>query len=444
MSLRLKRRQKPQQEQERKEDIVLDDNLINNNNNNTSNNNEQQDDRAAINNYSQFQSHETNQLIRRMRRRHYADGAVNINVEQDDLSNDNYSLYDDKYINFEKPKINENITKDNTEHYIESIHHDQFFKITQPEQSKPLADTALQGPSALIPQSQMQSQSQTVIAHPQTSSAVVAPVSKKKKKKSNKPKQPLTTYELSKITENKIFEKFDEELNEVINKTTSKVSLLFLFTQGLLAGMGLLHFLLLCFCDKDNYEEFKMIYPKMSYWSFQIYHTLIFASLVGNGIKFITAYQKYNLIKNKFNSSNMSMFSLLRKNMIFSGILLILFTIVFAGEIYLSAQLLKVYVLGCLNDKVTNEEGLPTEDEIKNNRKELFEEYDKFSNHFKTIHMIIDIVVIVLFILNIFDLNLKEDSEKIVQAKVNINYYMNNPNDDTNDDEDEEDDELID
>jgi DNA mismatch repair protein MutL len=95
-----------------------------------------------------------------MRRRHYADGAVNINVEPDDLSNDNYSLYDDKYINFEKPKINENITKDNTEHYIESIHHDQFFKITQPEQSKPLVDSALQGPSALIPQSQIQSQSQ--------------------------------------------------------------------------------------------------------------------------------------------------------------------------------------------------------------------------------------------------------------------------------------------
>ena len=442
MSLRLKRRQKPQQEQQRKEDIVLDDNLINNN---TNNNNEQQDDAGAgaVNNYSQFQSHETNQLIRRMRRRHYADGAVNINVEQDDLSNDNYSLYDDKYINFEKPKINENITKDNTEHYIESIHHDQFFKITQPEQPKPITDTALQGPSTLIPQSQMQSQSQNVIAHPQTSSAVVAPVSKKKKKKTKKQKQPLTTYELSKITENKIFEKFDEELNEVINKTTSKVSLLFLFTQGLLAGMGLLHFLLLCFCDKDNYEEFKKIYPKMSYWSFQIYHTLIFASLVGNGIKFITAYQKYNLIKNKFNSSNMSTFSLLRKNMIFSGILLILFTIVFAGEIYLSTQLLKVYVLGCLNDKVTNDKGT-IDDDIKNNRKELFEGYDRFSSRFKTIHMIIDIVVIVLFILNIFDLNLKEDSEKIVQAKVNINYYMNNPNDDTNDDEDEEDDELID
>ena len=441
MSLRLKRRQKPQQEQQRKEDIVLDDNLINNN---TNNNNEQQDDAGAgaVNNYSQFQSHETNQLIRRMRRRHYADGAVNINVEQDDLSNDNYSLYDDKYINFEKPKINENITKDNTEHYIESIHHDQFFKITQPEQPKTITDTALQGPSTLIPQSQMQSQSQTV-AHPQTSSAVVAPVSKKKKKKTKKQKQPLTTYELSKITENKIFEKFDEELNEVINKTTSKVSLLFLFTQGLLAGMGLLHFLLLCFCDKDNYEEFKKIYPKMSYWSFQIYHTLIFASLVGNGIKFITAYQKYNLIKNKFNSSNMSTFSLLRKNMIFSGILLILFTIVFAGEIYLSTQLLKVYVLGCLNDKVTNDKGT-IDDDIKNNRKELFEGYDRFSSRFKTIHMIIDIVVIVLFILNIFDLNLKEDSEKIVQAKVNINYYMNNPNDDTNDDEDEEDDELID
>ena len=434
MSLRLKRRQKPQQqEQERKEDIVLDDNLINNSNNN----NEQNE--PPINNYSQFQSHETNQLIRRMRRRHYADGAVNINVEPDDLSNDNYSLYDDKYINFEKPKINENIAKDNTEHYIESIHHDQFFKITQPEQSKPLAEPSLQGPSPLIQQSQSQMQVPSV-AHPQASSAVVAPVSKKKKK-SKKPKQPLTTYELSKITENKIFEKFDEELNEVINKTTSKVSLLFLFTQGLLAGMALLHLLLLFGCNSsNNYEHFRTLYAQMCYWSFQLYHTLTFASLVGNGIKFITAYQKYNLIKNKFSSGNMSTFSLLRKNMIFSGILLVLFTVVFIGEIYLSTQLLKIHVIGCFSDKESENTDGP--DYEKNRKTNLFWTFDQFKT-FRTIHLIIDFVVIVLFILNIFDLNLKEDTEKIVQAKVNINYYMNNPNDDTNEDEDEYD-ELID
>ena len=50
--------------------------------------------------------------------RHLADGAVNLNIENDDLANDNYGLYDDKTINLEKPKINENISKENTEYYI--------------------------------------------------------------------------------------------------------------------------------------------------------------------------------------------------------------------------------------------------------------------------------------------------------------------------------------
>ena len=45
-----------------------------------------------------------------------------------------------------------------------------------------------------------------------------------------------------------------------------------------------------------------------------------------------------------------------------------------------------------------------------------------------------DFIVIVLFILNIFDVNLKDDSEeKVVQANVNVNYYMENL-DETRDD----------
>lgn len=413
MSIKIPRRKKPQKQEESQQgaNIILDEhpqNVFN----------EQND---PINNYNHFQSHETTQLLRRMRQRHYADGAISINLEQDDLSNDNYSIYDDKYINFDKPKINENISKENIEHYIESIHHDQFFKITQPEQPKPPTDTTIQG-------TQLQPQLPSTVKQP---SSRVAPSTSKRKKKSKKPKRPLTTYELSKITESKIFAKFDEELNEVINKTISKVNLLFLFTQGLLAGMAISN-LILFSINKDLNDHFKEVYPKMSVISFELFHTLTFASLVGNGIKFITAFQKYELIKNKFNSNDMSMFTLLKKNMIFSGILLVCFTISFGLEIYLATVVL---TLNYWEFRKSNSSGTISGKGLMDN---------KGFETFRIFYIIIDIMLIVWFILNIFDVNLKEDSEKIVQAKVNINYYMDNPNDDETNEDDDEEGELID
>ena len=83
------------------------------------------------NNMNEYNYGERLELMRKMKHRHDADGAVNINVEEDDLQTGNYDLYENKDINLEKPKINENISKDNTEYYIESIHHDEFLKIIQ-------------------------------------------------------------------------------------------------------------------------------------------------------------------------------------------------------------------------------------------------------------------------------------------------------------------------
>ena len=40
------------------------------------------------------------------------------------------------------------------------------------------------------------------------------------------------------------FNKIDKELTDIIIKTLSKVTLFFLFAQGLLAGMGLLHIMI--------------------------------------------------------------------------------------------------------------------------------------------------------------------------------------------------------
>ena len=253
---------------------------------------------------------------------------------------------------------------------------------------------------------------------------------KKKKKKTEEEeeeeiqKKPLTSYELQQITEKKIFDKFDDELSTVISKTISKVSLLFLFTQGLLAGMAILNIVL--FMMYDNYDTFIQVYAHMAREMFNIFHTLTFASLVGNGIKFITALQKYNLIKRKFNANNMSTFTLLRKNMIFSGILLVLFTVTFGIEIYLATKIMNINYIKC------PEPALVTEANYTEFRDNLMNE-SNFKN-FKTMYLAADFIVIVLFILNIFDVNLKDDSEeKVVQANVNVNYYMENL-DETRDD----------
>lgn len=65
------------------------------------------------NNMNEYNYGERLELMRKMKHRHDADGAVNINVEEDDLQTGNYDLYENKDINLEKPKINENISKFN-------------------------------------------------------------------------------------------------------------------------------------------------------------------------------------------------------------------------------------------------------------------------------------------------------------------------------------------
>ena len=355
-----------------------------------------------------MQNFESIQLQRRLRMRHMADGAVNLNVENDDLANDNYGLYDDKAINLERPKVNENISKENTEYYIESIHHDQFFKITQTEKTEEEKKKALEMKSAVG----------------ELEGTKKGKKKKKKKKISEEEeeeevkKKPLTSYELQQITEKKIFDKFDDELTTVINKTISKVSLLFLFTQGLLAGMALINIVL--FMMYKDYTTFIRVYAHMAREMFNLFHTLTFASLVGNGIKFITALQKYNLIKRKFNANNMGTFTLLRKNMIFSGILLVLFTVTFGIEIYLTTKIMNINYIKCPEPAL-----VVTEENYTAFLNNLMSE-DDFKK-FKTMYLAADFIVIVLFILNIFDVNLKEDSgEKVVQANVNVNYYMEN------------------
>ena len=314
---------------------------------------------------------------RRIRDRHQEDFAISLSPNQEDIISEDVRLYDNKDIHLETQKMKENVDFENTEYYIESIHHDQYYKINQirKEEKKPeeiLGETK---------------------------------VGQKKRRRSVHKK--FTAFEQAQALENKLYNKFDKELTDVITRTLSKVTIIFLFAQGLLAGMGLLHVIL--FLTYDDYESFLSLLSRMIIILYNIFHALTFISLVGNGIKFVSSYQKYNIMNLQIHGNN-NEFMRLRRDMIFSGILLVFFTVVFGFEVYLATFIQHINLNKCSK----NENLIISE-----------KEFDKF----KYIHIVLDFVVIILFILNIFDLNIQEDKSDQSNRPINVNFYLGNEND---------------
>ena len=114
-------------------------------NNNIQNNNTQKNTTQLINNKNPKTRNKINkedELInnntdpdfikryRKLRNRHQEDFAISIVPNKEDIISEDAKLYDNKYMNLEKPPMKE-IGLDNTEFYIESIHHDQYYKINQ-------------------------------------------------------------------------------------------------------------------------------------------------------------------------------------------------------------------------------------------------------------------------------------------------------------------------
>ena len=319
---------------------------------------------------------------RRIRNRHQEDFAINLVPNKEDIIAEDVRLYENKNINLETPKIKENIGLESTEFYIESIHHDQYYKINQIKKEEKKKEEIL---------------------------GEAKPDMKKRRKSVHK---KFTALEQAQALENKLYQKFDKELTDVITKTLSKVTIIFLFTQGLLAGMGLLH--IIFFFSYDNYDSFLYFLSRMIIILFDIFHALTFTSLVGNGIKFISSYQKYNIMNLQIHANN-NEFMRLRRDMIFSGILLILFTVVFGFEIYLATFIQKINLNKCY-----------TVGDIKENRN-IYVDEDEFTM-FKVCHIVLDIVVIILFILNIFDLNVQEDRSEHANRPINVNFYLGSEN----------------
>jgi hypothetical protein len=205
-------------------------------------------------------------MFMRMRQRHQADGAVSLNLESEDISDQNVDLYDNKGINLDMPILNENLAN-NVEHFIESIARDQFIKIP-----KKVSDEL---------------ENQILLNKEKTKETKI--LSHRKQEVLLKTKT-IKTAGLVKATEDELFAEFDLKLTEIINNTSNKVSLLFLFTQGLLAGVSLINILLLF--QYTDFASFLKIYSNNVREIFNFTHALTFASLVGNGVKFVSCYNQ--------------------------------------------------------------------------------------------------------------------------------------------------------
>ena len=325
---------------------------------------------------------------RRIRNRHQEDFAISLAPNKEDIISEDARLYDNKNINLETPRMKENIGLESTEFYIESIHHDQYYKINQIKKEEKKKD------------------------------AILGEAKPDLKKRRRSVQKKFTALEQAQALENKLYHKFDKELTDVITKTLSKVTIIFLFTQGLLAGMGLLHIIL--FLTFDDYNDFLELLSKMIIVLYDIFHALTFTSLVGNGIKFASSYQKYNIMNLQIHGSNTE-FMRLRRDMIFSGILLVFFSVVFGFEVYLATFIQKI-----------NLNKYEYGNEMQNL---IYIDEDEF-NKFKYVHVVLDIVVIILFILNIFDLNIQEDKSEQNNRPINVNFYLgsDNQNNDTGND----------
>ena len=44
--------------------------------------------------------------------------------------------------------------------------------------------------------------------------------------------------------------------------------------------------------------------------------------------------------------------------------------------------------------------------------------------YFKYVHLVLDFFVIILFILNIFDLNIQDESNDAAKRPINLNFYL--------------------
>jgi hypothetical protein len=285
----------------------------------------------------------------RMRQRNFSDGAMDFPIDPEDLENDNIELYENKCINLAPAEIIEDIDKV-PKYYIESLSRDKFFELKKDPSLLEKNDNELE---------------------------------------TDEKQGPLDKY----ISEEELTKKEDEELEKEISNTIFKisnnVSIIFLLAQGLLAGISLVNIMMLF--QYEFFNSFVIVYSKSVELIFNFTHCLTFGSLVGNGIKLVSTHRFYDKLKEDYYFNNTKK-SKIKRKLIILHIAFWLFVAAFIILLVLASYIPKIKFSSFTKGTTL----LITENEF---------------NTFKTLFLVVDIIVIVNFFINVFDISKVSDLE---------------------------------
>lgn len=282
----------------------------------------------------------------RMKNRNFTDGALDLNIEMDDLENESLELYEDKGINLPNSIENQKnqIIDDSayeTTHYIEALSRNRFIKLAQ-DSTQLNETTELEKDNILN--------------------------------------------EIERVKKEE--EDFENDIERLTFSISNNVSIIFLFAQGLLAGLSLFNIIYLF--QLNDFNSFLLNYGKSVELTFSFTHCLTFGSLVGNGIKIVTTKKFYDKLKADYFNTNKA--NKIKRKLIVLYIAFTFFIVAFILELYLASLVPKiVYSLYTFTNNL-----LITKQEFDN---------------FRIIYLVVDIIVIINYIINIFDVSKVNDLE---------------------------------
>lgn len=286
----------------------------------------------------------------RMRQRNFSDGAFDFTVESDDIENENIELYENKCINLEAPDVAEDKDKQ-PKYYIESLSRDKFFEVKKDQE---------------LGKEESKLMEQDTIEEVKD--------------------EKLLDFE---AYEKKQDDLFEEEISKTMVKIANNISIVFLFAQGLLAGISLVNIMILF--QYKYFNTFIIVYSQSVELIYNFTHCLTFGSIVGNGIKLITTHRFYDKLSDDF-YFNSSKKSRIKRKLIILHIAFWLFIAAFIIELVMAQYIPKiVYSYYTQNSNV------------------LISEVN--FNKFKDLYLVVDIIVILNFIINIFDVSKVSDLE---------------------------------
>ena len=278
----------------------------------------------------------------RLKKRSNMNGLIELNVEQSDLANENYELFDSKCFNLPSEKfIEENGLKE--KYFIESISQNKFFELHQAKDYYSIKENE-------------QASEQT----------------------------NLTTNDLQ--MEEKY--SYDMQINNALLTISNNISIVFLFAQGILAGLALANILLLY--SFSVFKDFIYVFSTSAEIYFNLMHFLTFGSLVGNGSKLVTTHRYLENIK-LLQSSSSLLIPRLKRKIIIMHIMFWLLIVAFILELVLTSYIPKiVYSYYTINNNLLLEES-------------------EF-NVFKSIYLVVDIIVLINYLINVADISRVNDN----------------------------------